>query len=260
VLDTKLNDVPVPEKGILLTSKLADLLGVKPAQVITVEVLEGKRPVQQLVVSGLADEMLGLSAYMQRDALNQLMQEGSTISGSFLQVDGKRESELYTLLKRTPGIGAVAIRQAALDSFNETINRLALSLTTLIIFASIIAIGMIYNGARIALSERANELASLRVLGFTRLEISVLLLGEQAALTLMAVPFGYLLGYAACALLARKSANGAVPPAAVDQSDHVCLVIHHCCFIRFFLSSAGAEKVGPLGSGRGPEIERVAVS
>ncbi|HET9838787.1 MAG TPA: FtsX-like permease family protein [Candidatus Angelobacter sp.] len=205
VLDLKLNDVPVPEKGILLTSKLAGLLGVKPGQVITVEVLEGKRPVRQLVVSGLADEMLGLSAYMQRDALNQLMQEGSTISGSFLQVDGKRESELYTLLKRTPGVGAVAIRQAALDSFNETINRsLALSLTTLIIFASIIAIGMIYNGARIALSERANELASLRILGFTRREISVLLLGEQAALTLMAIPFGFLLGYAACALLARN--------------------------------------------------------
>ncbi len=205
VLDKKLENVAVPQKGILLTSKLAELLDVKPGQVITVEVLEGKRPVRELVVAGLADEMLGLSAYMQRDALNQLMREGGTISGAFLKVDGKREAELYALLKRTPGVGAVVIRQAALDSFRETINRsLALSLTTLIVFASIIAIGMIYNAARIALSERTSELASLRILGFTRREISVLLLGEQAVLTLLAIPFGYLLGYAVCALLAQQ--------------------------------------------------------
>lgn len=205
VLDKKLDNVAVPQKGILLTSKLADLLDVKPGQVVTVEVLEGKRPVRELVVAGLADEMLGLSAYMQRDSLNQLMREGGTISGAFLKVDGKREAELYTLLKRTPGVGAVVIRQAALDSFRDTINRsLALTLTTLIVFASIIAIGMIYNAARIALAERANELASLRILGFTRREISVLLLGEQAVLTLLAIPLGYLLGYAVCALLAQR--------------------------------------------------------
>ena len=205
VLDQNLHEIPVPEGGILLSSKLAEILGVKPGETITVEVLEGKRPVRRLPVAGLADEMLGLSAYMRRDALNRLLDEGETLSGSFLKVDPKEEAGLYLLLKHTPGVGAVAIRQAALDSFNDTINKsLSLSLTVLIVFASIIAVGMIYNGARIALSERANELASLRILGFTRREVSFLLLGEQAVMTLMAIPFGFLAGYAVCALLAQK--------------------------------------------------------
>lgn len=205
VLDTDLREVPVPEDGILLTAKLAEILGVKPGQSVTVEVLEGKRPVRNIVVAGLADEMLGLSAYMQREAVNRMMGEGEAVSGSFLKVDEKQESTLYALLKRTPGVGAVAIRQAALDSFNETINKsLTLSLTVLTVFASIIAVGMIYNGARIALAERANELASLRILGFTRGEVSSLLLGEQAVFTVTAIPFGYLLGYAVCALLSQK--------------------------------------------------------
>ena len=204
VLDRQLNDVPVPEDGILLGAKLAELLSVKPGQVVTVEVLEGRRPVRNIMVSGLADEMLGLSAYMELGTLNRLMSE-QAISGSFLKVDGKEESTLYSLLKRTPGVGAVVIRQAAVDSFNETIRRsLAVSLTTLIVFASIIAVGIVYNGARIALSERANEMASLRILGFTRREIAFLLLGEQAVLTLLAIPLGYLLGYAVCLLLAAR--------------------------------------------------------
>jgi len=204
VLDRQLNDVPVPEEGVLLSAKLAELLGVKPGQVVTVEVLEGRRPVRNIVVAGLADEMLGLSAYMELGTLNRMMSE-QAISGSFLKVDGTKETTLYSLLKRTPGVGAVAIRQAALDSFNETIHRsLAVSITTLIVFASIIAVGIVYNGARIALSERANEMASLRILGFTRREIAVLLLGEQAVLTLLAIPFGYLLGYAVCVLLAAR--------------------------------------------------------
>ncbi|HYL93592.1 MAG TPA: ABC transporter permease, partial [Alphaproteobacteria bacterium] len=205
VLDWQLNDVPVPEKGILLSAKLAELLGVKPGQIVTVEVLEGRRPVRDVTVTGLADEMLGLSAYMELGALNHLMSEGETISGSFLKVDGKEEPVLYSLLKRTPGVGAVAIRQAALDSFNDTVHRsLAVSLTMLIVFASIIAVGMVYNGARIALSERANEMASLRILGFTRREIAFLLLGEQALITLAAIPFGYALGYAVCLFLAAR--------------------------------------------------------
>jgi putative ABC transport system permease protein len=65
----------------------------------------------------------------------------------------------------------------------------------LIFFACVIAFGVVYNGARIALSERGRELASLRVLGFTQREIAVMLLGEQAILTLLAVPLGWVLGY-----------------------------------------------------------------
>jgi putative ABC transport system permease protein len=205
VIDKSGNAVAIPEDGILLTSMLADILGVSAGQVITVEVLDGERPVRSVIVSGTVDEMLGTAAYMEIAALNRLLREGRSISGTFLQVDAQRQDELYRMLKQLPAIAAVSIKEAALRSFKDTIDKsMALSIGTLIVFACVIAMGMIYNGARIALSERANELATLRILGFTRQEITFILLGEQAILTALALPFGFAAGYGLCALLAVR--------------------------------------------------------
>ncbi len=188
--------VTVPPDGLLLTTQLADILGVKPGESITVEVLDGARPKRDIAVVGTVDELVGLSAYMDLRALNRLMQEGQTSSGAFLMVESPRIPELYAQLKQTPAVGAVSIPDVALASFNETIAKtMNVSTAILIGFAVIIAFGMVYNGARIALSERGHELASLRVLGFTRGEIGFMLLGEQAILTLIAIPVGFALGY-----------------------------------------------------------------
>jgi putative ABC transport system permease protein len=157
------------------------------------------------MVSGTVDEMLGTSAYMEIGALNSLLREGRSISGTFLQVDTQRQDELYRRLKQLPAIAAVSIKEAAVRSFKDTIDRsMALSIGALIIFACVIAMGMIYNGARIALAERANELATLRILGFTRREITFILLGEQAILTALALPFGFAAGYGLCAWLSVR--------------------------------------------------------
>jgi putative ABC transport system permease protein len=64
-----------------------------------------------------------------------------------------------------------------------------------VVFAALIAMGVIYNSARISLSERARELASLRVLGFTNKEVGIILAGELAALTFIALPLGCIIGY-----------------------------------------------------------------
>jgi putative ABC transport system permease protein len=205
IIDKNGNAIALPRDGILLTSALADILGVAPGQVLTVEVLDGNRPVRDIVVSGTVDEMLGTSAYIQIGALNQLMREDRSISGTLLQVDARKQDELYRKLKQLPAIAAVSIKEAALKSFKDTIDKsMTLSIGTLIVFACVIAMGMIYNGARIALSERANELATLRILGFTRQEITFILLGEQAILTAFALPFGFAAGYGLCALLSVR--------------------------------------------------------
>jgi putative ABC transport system permease protein len=192
----------IPPDGVLLTTKLAEILGVRPGDTVTVEVLEGERPVRQLAVSATVDEMIGLSAYMDISALNRLMREGSSISGAYLSVDSQKLPSLYSQLKRTPAIAGVAVRKAMLESFYRTIaESLRISTTALNLFACLIAIGMVYNGARVALSERGNELASLRVLGFNQREISFILLGEQALLALASIPLGFLIGYGLCAVL-----------------------------------------------------------
>ena len=204
LLDADLRRMALPVDGLVLTTKLAELLGVKPGDEITVEVLEGERPVLQVPVAAEVDELIGLAAYMDASALNRLMREGGTISGAYLSVDPKMAPALYKTLKQTPAVAGVAIREMMLASFLETVaESLTISTTVLIAFACVIAFGVVYNGTRIALSERGHELASLRVLGFTRREISVILLGEQAVLTLTAMPLGFLFGFGICVLLVK---------------------------------------------------------
>jgi putative ABC transport system permease protein len=203
LLDRRLRAVPLPPDGVVLTSKLADILRVGPGDILTVEVLEGSRPVRRVRVAGLVDELIGLSAYMRIDALNRLMREGRTVSGALLAVDPLAAPGLYAVLKRLPAIGGVMQREVALRSFEKTLGEsIGIFTAVLVGFACVIAVAVVYNAARIALSERGHELASLRVLGFTRAEVAVMLLGEQAVVVLVAIPVGLLLGYGACALMA----------------------------------------------------------
>lgn len=204
LVDADLKTVPLPADGIVLTDRLAAILGAGAGDLVTVEVLEGRRAVRDVPVTALVDELTGLGAYMQRHALARMLQEDDAISGVRLSVDAALTDELYAVLKGLPMVSGISVRQAMLDSFEDILDR-SVRVTTFInvFFACVIAVGIVYNNARISLSERGNELASLRVLGFTRREVGVILLGEQAALTAVAIPLGWLLGYGICALLAR---------------------------------------------------------
>ena len=150
------------------------------------------------------DEPVGLGAYMDIRALHALLGEAGSISGAYLQVDPRYAEDLYRRLKRLPVVSGVAFRGAVIHSFEQILNRSMRTVAVIEVFlACVIAFGVVYNGARIALSERGNELASLRVLGITRREVIGLLLGEQAVLTLLAIPLGLVLGTGAAGLLAR---------------------------------------------------------
>jgi putative ABC transport system permease protein len=203
IVGADLAALPVPPEGLVLTTKLAEILGVGPGDEIVVEVLEGSRPVRAVRVAGLADELIGLSAYMDARALHRLMREDATLSGAFLRVDAQALPRVYAELKRMPAVAGATTRLAALQGFEETLAKsLGVFTTVLVTFAAVIAAAMVYNAARIALSERGRELASLRVLGFTRGEVALLLLGEQALLTAAALPLGFWIGYRLCAALA----------------------------------------------------------
>lgn len=203
--DSELRPIRLPEQGLVLNRALANLLAVAPGEQITVEIQEGARRVFQVPVVALADELIGLSAYMSKAALNRLMDEGGTVSGAFLKVDPLGATRLYDLLKRTPAISGIAVRETMLASIRKLIaESLAISISVFVVFSCIIAAGMVYNGVRINLSERDHELASLRVLGFTNREVSWLLLGEQALLTCLAIPCGWGLGFALSTFLAGR--------------------------------------------------------
>ncbi|MBS0206221.1 MAG: ABC transporter permease [Planctomycetes bacterium] len=186
----------VPETGLILSSQLARVLSVRPGETVTIEVLEGRRPVQSMRVAGLVEDFQGEAAYASIDAVHRLMQEGDAVSGAFLAADTRQTAELYRELKRTPRLIGASLKGSALIALRETIISSILLMRTFNIgFACIIACGVVYNSARITLAERTRELATMRVIGFTRGEIGRILLGELAILTLLAIPLGLGIGH-----------------------------------------------------------------
>ena len=202
LLDSKLRPVDLPPKGLVLTDKLARILGVAPGDVVTMEVLEGARAVLQIPVVGVVDEMLGLGAYMDAHALTRLLGEDDTSSGAYLRIQGDEAASFYQRLKRMPVVAGVAVHSALQQSLRDSMDRSFFFFSVVLVLLScVIIVGMVYNSARISLSERGNELASLCVLGFTQREVTFLLLGEQGLLMLAAIPIGLVLGYGLCAML-----------------------------------------------------------
>jgi putative ABC transport system permease protein len=205
LLDTDLAAIELPPDGVVLTDYLAELLHIRPGDVLTVEVLEGQRPTLQVPVVATAEQYLGVSAYMQRSALNRLLREGDAVSGAYLAVDERYRKEVYAELKEMPRIAGVVEHASAIRAFYDTLAQSVLFFTFVAtLLGATIAFGVVYNSMRIGLSERNRELASLRVLGFERGEVAYILLGELALLTLAAIPLGLLIGYGLCAFLAFR--------------------------------------------------------
>jgi putative ABC transport system permease protein len=206
LLDSAMNPIPIPPEGVLLTDRLAERLEVRAGDSILVETLTGERNERSLTIVGTVRDLIGMSAYMDVDALNRLMGEGDRVSAFSVRVDPSAGNALFEHLKSLPRVAVVASKSAMLANFRETTAHNVLFFTSILTaFAAVIAVGVVYNNARIALQERAWELASLRVLGFTLGEVSTFLLGELALEILAAIPLGCLLGYGLSWAIVRMS-------------------------------------------------------
>lgn len=195
-LDQSGNEPQLTDDGLVVSARLASLLQVRPGDKVTVEILDGKRPVVELTVAGTVDDLSGTNAFARREFVNRIAQEGRLVSGAWLAVDADQLDDLYVELKETPHVVGVSATAATIDSFMSTIGESQLQMQGFVIgFAIVIAAGVVYNTARITLSERDRDLATMRVLGFTTAEISMVLLGELAVLTLVAIPIGLAMGY-----------------------------------------------------------------
>jgi putative ABC transport system permease protein len=188
-------ETPLPPHGLLVSEKLAEVLDVGVGDSVEVEVLVDKRPVRKVTIAATLRDFGGLMAYMNLDELHQIMLEGPIVTGVHLLVDQKHRESLYRELKETPAVSGVLVKEHAIQSFENTVGEnMGIMRRINLMFACIIASGVVYNSARISLAERNRELATLRVIGFTRREISSILLGELAVITLMALPLGFAVG------------------------------------------------------------------
>jgi putative ABC transport system permease protein len=195
-LDAAGRAISVPPSGLLLSDRLAERLAVIPGDWIRVQSLEGARAEREVRVEGVVNDLFALVGYMDLRSLNRFMHEPDVASAMDVRLDALRQGELFTRIKSMPGIATVAIKANSLQSFRETSARNVLVFTTIFtLFAATIAVGVVYNSARIALAERAWELASLRVIGFSRAEVSTFLLGELGLEIVVGIPLGLWFGY-----------------------------------------------------------------
>lgn len=196
VIDMDQRQILLQGRGLLLTDRLADKLGVGPGDTVLAEVLTGEPRTLALKVAGTVREMMGLNAYLDRDTLNRLLGDGDVSTGWVLSVEPGREAALLEASKALPQVAGAFSKATMLRNMQEISARnVRIMSTILTAFATVISVGVVYNNARIALAERGWELASLRVLGFTRAEVSALLLGEMALSIAIALPLGMALGW-----------------------------------------------------------------
>lgn len=183
--------VTPPPGGLVLSSDLAAKLGIAPGDRVEAQVTEGRRPLLNLPVTAVVDSYVGSGARMQLEDLNRALGEGPLISGAWLGVDSGRTDDLYARLKAAPTVVGVGLQGEAVRRLAELIDQnLGTAIFTYVGFAGLIAAGVVYNTIRISFAERSRELASLRVLGFSRADVSYILLGEVVVLTLLALPLG----------------------------------------------------------------------
>ena len=205
LVDLEGHVVEPPQHGVLLSGRLARELRVGRGSLLEAIVTEGQRPTLILPVAGVVESPVGASALVERATLNRLLREGDTVSGAYLEVDPAQLPQLFRIMKETPLVAGVSVRSAVVRGVRDTVAR-NMGIVTLFNsgFAAMIVLGVVYNSARISLSERARDLASLRVLGFRRGEVAFVLLGEQAVLLLLALPFGILLGIGLSRYMAKR--------------------------------------------------------
>jgi putative ABC transport system permease protein len=190
-----LTAAPIPDSGLLLTDQLGEILGIQPGDHVEVQVLEGRRRRLDLPVAGFTSEYIGVQGYMTLDALNRALGDGDFIGGARLMVDPERRDEVEEELERRPRVAGLGVRELEIRNFYDSIGESMLTFTFVaLVLGLVINFGVVYNAARVALSERGREMASLRVLGFTRGEVSYILLGELAVLVALAIPLGFVLG------------------------------------------------------------------
>ncbi len=196
ILDNGLFPMDPPSSGLILSGRVADKLNVRVGDMVEVELTRQGDRIVTVPIVGLAQSLVGLTAFTRLSYLNRLLRDGHVVSGARLKIDDTELTQLYTQIKQTPAIASITLQDISRQKFRDTIEENIVTMTMLYVALAVtITFGVVYNSARIQLSERAREMASLRVFGFTPTEVSKVLLFELGIIVLLAQPLGWLLGY-----------------------------------------------------------------
>lgn len=251
LLDDQGNPIEMPEEGLLMSKKLAEVIGARVGDEVRVEVMEGRRPVLTIPIRGLVTDFAGVAAYMDISALRRLMHEGDTVNGAYLAIDHAKWDAFMREVKDTPRAAVVMVKKDQLQAFRDTTAKsIGMIRTLYFVLAVIVAFGVVYNSARIALSERSRELATLRVVGFSVPEVRGVLIGELGILVLIALPLGLLFGRGlAMFIMSSFSTETVRMPIVINPSTYsiAVVVVLTAAALSFTLVSRMLSKLDLVG-------------
>lgn len=207
-VNDRLQRVPLPPDGLVMNAYLAERLGLKEGDLLTVRQLQGRRRVLQVPVARLINENLGSRVYMNRQALNRLLGDGDVLTGALLEIRPGAAPAVVRALDERPQVMASDDRLDAIRAMFQMVERVSGPMTLLgVLLGCVVNFGVVYNAVRITLAERSRELASLRVLGFTRGEVARILLGEIGVLVVVSIPLSFVFGWLQCWYMAKGMQN-----------------------------------------------------
>lgn len=257
VIDETLKPVSLPKRGIVLNSKLAERLNIRVGELLAVEVLEEKRPVLWVPVAAITQEYIGMGAFINIRELNRLLDESPKVTGASLRIDENSAGLLYKKLKEIPVVIGLNIISVLKQIFEDVMAENLLKMVSInILFGSFISFGVIYNTARIALSERGRELASLRVLGLSRREVAYILFGELGVITLVSLPLGILIGYGLSAgMTASMDSDLFRIPLFINNSTYgyATLIVLVSAVVSFYLVWRQVDRIDLVSAQKGVE-------
>jgi putative ABC transport system permease protein len=252
VIDEHERRIRLPARGVVLSSKLAEVLGVQPGNVVNIRVLDGERPELVVPVVALSEDFAGTAAFIEIGEFNRLLGEGDRITGAYLTVAGGEWRNFLSELKQTPRVSSVVIKEGIRNSFRKTTaESIGLVQKIYMGFAVVVAFGIVYNSARISLSERQRELATLRVVGFTRREVAAVLISELVILTAVALPIGLLIGSGfATAILQTINTEFVRLPVILTASNYAfaVLVVAGASFLSALFASRRLDRLDLVGA------------
>jgi len=219
--------IVLPAEGLVISQKLGEVLGVKIGDHLQVQTLEGRCERREIVVNGFMADFYGMAAYMDIDAVRRLLRESETMTSAFMSVDPGRWDDFMREVKDQPKIEFASAKQDQLAAFRASTGQSIGTLRELFLWmAVIVAFGVVYNSARIALSERGRDLATLRVVGLTKREIAGVLLGELTLLVLVALPLGLVFGSVLASYVIAAVSNETVRlPQIINSSTYANSVL-----------------------------------
>ncbi len=201
-IDSDGSMIAMPARGLMLTRQLADKLAVRTGDRVQVQMLGGQRTLRDMAVARVVDEFIGERAYASEATLETIARDASPAGAALVRIDPAARDRILIRLKDMPMVLGVSEKTAGFEKFEQLIDENMLTMIIFYVgFASAITVGVVYNSARILYSERAHELATLRVLGYFRSEVGIVLIGELALLVVVSIPFGCVIGFGLAKLM-----------------------------------------------------------